>query len=92
MTKLIILVILLLSVGCAEVENSGKILRVKEGMHVRIVDSIMGEPDYIQPGSELIDSNWFGYFYYAGLSASSDLAVFFDKTDSLVVDVAYQPK
>lgn len=92
MDKLIILVILLLSVGCTGIENSGKILRVKEGMHVRIVDSIMGVPDYTKTGSELIDSNWFGYFYYAGPGASSDLAVFFHKADSLVVDVAYQPE
>lgn len=90
--------IIIICVGCGNaLQNSRNLNRLKLGMNVKVVDSIMGPPLIIDTAMEIrdpIDSTWkpantFKYEYESGIGASDYYVVIINKSDSCVEYIGY---
>lgn len=83
---LIFLFTLISCIGKGE-KNYQDLLKVKKGMHITTVDSIMTNNPKLKDKAYWNDTLYV-YYYDSHFTASDDLKVIFNR-DSLVVDVKY---
>lgn len=89
MKKLIILIVIfILSCNSKEDKTYDDLLKIKKGMCLSSVDSIMrNNPKEIK--SAFWDNSLFVQYYDSGVGASDDFKIILSKKDSLVVDIEY---
>ena len=89
MKKLIILIVIfILSCNSKEDETYDDLLKIRKGMRLGRVDSIMrNKPREIK--SAFWDNSLFVQYYDSGVGASDDFKIILSKKDSLVVDIEY---
>ena len=85
---LILIVIFILSCNSKEDETYDDLLKIRKGMRLGRVDSIMrNKPREIK--SAFWDNSLFVQYYDSGVGASDDFKIVLSKKDSLVVDIEY---
>ena len=89
MKKLMILIVIfILSCNSKEDETYDDLLKIRKGMRLGRVDSIMrNKPREIK--SAFWDNSLFVQYYDSGVGASDDFKIVLSKKDSLVVDIEY---
>ena len=89
MKKLMILIVIfILSCNSKEDETYDDLLKIRRGMRLGRVDSIMrNKPREIK--SAFWDNSLFVQYYDSGVGASDDFKIVLSKKDSLVVDIEY---
>lgn len=85
--KIMLCGLLGLTLGCGVgMKNDKNIKKVKKGMTKKQVIDIMGSPRELWQSP---DTTTFSYVYDAPFASSDNFYVFFDKRDTLVVDIQY---